>query len=156
MVTPHELAQSPLFVGVPAESLARFTALGEEVHCSAGEMLFREGKEATHLYLLLRGKVNVQVQPTSLTAPLTFVSISTFGQLVGWSGFMPPHYYTATALCLEDCDLLAFEGAAFSRALDADPAVGLVVMRHIAEVISQRLRTIQGVVIKSLYHLDEQ
>ncbi len=156
MVTGEELAHSPLFAGLPNDSLARFARLAEELHCPAGELLFREGKEASHLYLLLRGKVNIQVQPTSLTAPLTVVSITAPGQLIGWSGFMPPNYYTASAICLEDCDLLAFEGPAFARALEENPAVGLVVMRHIAEVISQRLRAIQGVVIKSLYHLDEQ
>ena len=112
------------------------------------------GQQASRLYLLRTGKINVQVQPTALTEPLTIVSLSTFGQLVGWSGFMP-NYYTASALCLEDSSLLAFEGQAFNRLLEDNPALGLIVMRRIAQVISQRLRTIQGSVIKLLYHQDQ-
>ena len=138
-----------------AADLARFAALAQEVSCPAGTMLFREGNEASHLYLLRSGKISVQVQPTALTEPLTVVSLSTFGQMVGWSGFMPPNYYTASALCLEDSTLLAFDGQAFNDILEANPAVGLTIMRRIAQVISQRLRTIQGVVIKSLYHQDQ-
>lgn len=155
MISPQELARSSLFAGLPTDQIARFASLAQEINCSAGEVLFREGNEASRLYLLLTGKVNVQVQPTATTEPLTIVSLSAFGQLVGWSGFMPPNYYTASAICQEDSTLLAFDGQAFNRALDDNPAVGLIVMRRIAQVISQRLRTLQGVVLKSLYHDDQ-
>ncbi|MEP0764854.1 MAG: cyclic nucleotide-binding domain-containing protein [Chloroflexota bacterium] len=156
MITPQLLAQSPLFAGLPDDYLARFAALADEVTCGAGEALFREGEEASRLYILLSGKVNVQVQPTALTHPLTIVSLSTFGQLVGWSGFMPPNYYTASAICQEDSHLLAFDGTAFNRLLEENHELGFTIMRRIAGVISQRLRTIQGVVLKTLYHHDEQ
>ncbi len=155
MITSQELAQSPLFSDLPADVLDQFAALAREVTCPAGKMLFREGNEASHLYLLRTGKINVLVQPTALTEPLTIVSLSTFGQLVGWSGFMPPNYYTASALCQEDSTLLAFDGQRFNDILEENPAVGLIVMRRIAHVISQRLRTIQGNVIKSLYRRDQ-
>jgi len=76
--------------------------------------------------------------------------------LVGWSGFMPPNYYTASAICQEDSHLLAFDGSAFNRLLEENRELGFTIMRRIAEVISQRLRTIQSVVLKTLYHHDEQ
>jgi CRP/FNR family cyclic AMP-dependent transcriptional regulator len=156
MITPQQLATSPIFAGLPEADLVRLVPLAEEVVCPAGSMLFKEGEDASRLYVLLSGKVNVQVQPIALTQPLTVVSLSTAGQLVGWSGFMPPSYYTASAVCLEESRLLAFDGAAFNRVLDENPALGLVVMRRIAGVISSRLRTIQSIVLKNLYHHDEQ
>jgi CRP-like cAMP-binding protein len=156
MINTELLAQSPLFAGLPESYLEPFAALAEEITCTAGNALFREGEEASRLYILLTGKINVQVQPTSLTHPLTIVSLSTFGQLVGWSGFMLPNYYTASAVCLEDCRLLAFNGAAFNRILEDDPALGFPIMRRIADVISQRLRLIQSNVLKTLYFHDEQ
>ncbi|RPI97668.1 MAG: cyclic nucleotide-binding domain-containing protein [Chloroflexi bacterium] len=156
MPAPEQLAQSPLFADLPPETLSRLAALSEEIICRAGEALFREGEEASRLYILLSGKVNVQVQPIALTQPLRIVLLNTPGELVGWSGFMPPSYYTATAICQQDSRLLAFDGAAFNRLLDENPVTGLVIMRRIAAVISQRLRTIQGIVLKNLYHHDEQ
>jgi len=69
---------------------------------------------------------------------------------------MLPNCYTASAVCQEDCRLLAFDGAAFRRVLENDPALGFTVMRRIAEVISQRLRLIQSIVLKTLYFHDEQ
>ncbi len=156
MTVLEQLAQSTLFADLPPDTLSRLAALAEEITCAAGQALFREGEAASRVYLLLSGKVNVQVQPIALNQPLTIVSLSTPGELVGWSGFMPPSYYTASAICQQDSRLLALEGAAFNRLLDENPATGLVIMRRMAVVISQRLRTIQGIVLKNLYHHDEQ
>jgi CRP-like cAMP-binding protein len=156
MPAPELLAQSTLFADLPPDALRRFAALAEEKYCVKGEALFREGEAASRLYILLSGKINVQVQPIALTQPLTVVSLSTPGELVGWSGFMPPSYYTASAVCQEDSHLLSFDGEAFNRLLNEDPLPGLVIMRRIAVLISQRLRTMQGVVLKNLYHHDEQ
>jgi CRP-like cAMP-binding protein len=156
MITPQSLTISPLFADLPEDDLARLAALAEEIACAAGNTLFKEGEAARYLYILLSGKVSIQVQPISVTQPITILSLSTPGQLVGWSGFMPPSYYTATAFCLEDTRLLAFDGAAFNRILDDDPARGLMVMRRIAGVISQRLRTLESIVLKNLYNHDTQ
>ncbi len=156
MITPQQLANSPLFEGLAEDQLALFVPLAEEVSVSTGQALFRAGETASRLYILLDGKVSVQVHPTALTHPLTIVSLSTAGQLVGWSGFMPPNYYTADAVCQTDSHLVAFDGIAFNRVLEQNPALGLTVMRRIAGVISQRLRLMQSVVLKSLYHYDEQ
>ena len=156
MITPKMLATSPLFESLPEDQLALFVPLAEEVTVKAGQALFRAGELASHLYILLSGKVCVQVHPTALTEPLRIVLLSTPGQLVGWSGFMPPNYYTAEAACQTDSHLLAFEGTAFNTVLEQNPALGLTVMRRIASVISQRLRMTQSIVLKSLYHYDEQ
>lgn len=156
MVTTEQLVSSTLFADLPEAYLAQFAALAEEITCAAGSALFREGEEASRLYILLDGKVSVQVQPIGVTQPITILALNTPGQLVGWSGFMPPSYYTAAVVAQENSRLLAFDGAAFNRLLDDNPALGLVIMRRIAGVISQRLRTIQSIVLKNLYHHDAQ
>jgi len=155
MITPTLLSASPIFAGLSEEQLTAFVMLAEDVTCMAGEALFREGEEASRLYVLINGRVSVQVQPTSLNQPLTIVTLGTPGQLVGWSGFMPPHYYTAAAVCQERSQLAAFNGVAFNRLLDDDPALGLTIMRRIAEVISERLRNTQRIVLKTLYQSDQ-
>jgi CRP-like cAMP-binding protein len=156
MPVPEQLAQCSFFADLSHDTLLHLAELAEEIACGTGEALFREGEAASRLYLLLSGKVNIQIQPIAIIQPLTMVSLSTPGELVGWSGFMPPSYYTASAICQQDSRLLAFDGAAFNRLLDENPAVGLVIMRRMAVVISQRLRTVQGIVLKNMYHHDEQ
>lgn len=156
MVTPQLLVTSALFADLSEECLARFAEVAEEVSCLAGNMLFREGEEASRLYVLLSGRITIQVQPIGLAHPFTIVSLAMPGELVGWSGFMPPSYYTASAVCQEDCRLLAFDGLGFNAIMNLHPASGLIIMRRIAGVISQRLRMIQSGVLKHIYHHDEQ
>ncbi len=150
MVTTQELGRFGLFAGLSEAQLDRILALAEEKHCHAGESLFREGDPATHLYLLLKGKVAIQVQLTSRPETITTTVLSQPGQLIGWSGLVPPHHYTAAGVCQADSHLLMIEGEALRQAMERDPEMGFLLMQQIAGVISGRLRTVQQVVLKTL------
>jgi CRP-like cAMP-binding protein len=151
MTAPTEsIARSPMFANVPAERLQVFAALAEETTRAKDSTLFEEGDAADRLYLLQDGKVLIKVHIASRSEQVCIAVLSHPGQLIGWSGFLTANRYTATATCSEDCRLIAFDGAAFVKALEADPATGFTVMRHISEVISGRLRNIQRLVLKTL------
>jgi CRP-like cAMP-binding protein len=147
--TINHLSISPMFNHVPANKLQPFAALAEEVTCTKDSTLFEEGHPAEKLYLLLEGKVLIKIRAASRSEPACIAVLTHPGQVVGWSGFLADNKYTATASCSEDSRLLAFNGAAFMLALEADPQTGFTVMRHIGEVISGRLRNIQRLVLKT-------
>jgi CRP-like cAMP-binding protein len=148
--TVETIAQSPMFSNVPAEGLRKFAELAAEVTCAKDSALFDEGAPADKLYIVLQGKVIVKLRIASRPEQICIAVLNHPGQLVGWSGFLAENRYTATAVCQEDSRLLAFDGAAFMRILEADPAAGFTVMKHISEVISGRLRNIQRLVLKTL------
>jgi CRP-like cAMP-binding protein len=149
-VSTDSIAQSPMFADVPAEKLQVFATLATEAACPKDTTLFNEGDPAEKLYILLEGKVLIKVQITSRPEQVCIAVLSHPGQLIGWSGFLKENRYTATASCSDDCRLIALDGAALVKALEADPATGFTVMRHISEVISGRLRNIQRLVLKTL------
>ena len=103
-------------------------------------MLFRESEKAKRLYFLLEGRVALQVQLSSRQENLTVTVIDSPGQGIGWSGIIPPHYYTASALCQTDCHLVAINGQELMQLLEQEPARGFVVMQRVVELISRRLR----------------
>jgi CRP-like cAMP-binding protein len=150
MITPDMLARSPLFAHVPAEILQEFAELAEEVTCARDGVLFEEGDPARTLYLLLRGKALVKVEIASRAEQVCIAVLTHPGQVIGWSALLPDNHYTATVTCSEDTRLAAFDREALMRALEADPVTGFVVMKHISEVISGRLRNIQRLVLKTL------
>ncbi len=150
MITTHTLSQSALFADLSDTQLATIMALAEEATYGQGETLFQEGAAASHLYILLSGEVRIEVQSNTSPQRLATTSLNRPGQLVGWSGFVAPHSYTAAAVCQTECRLLAIPGAALMGALEDDPAMGFIVMRRTAELISGRLRNIQHFVLKSL------
>ncbi|NIV14465.1 MAG: cyclic nucleotide-binding domain-containing protein [Aliifodinibius sp.] len=120
------------------------------VNFSKGERLFQVGHEAEHIYILLDGKVSIQVQLSSRPENMSIVVLQKPGQLVGWSGLMGGSHYTANGVCLEDSQLLQIKGQKFMQTLENNPESGFSVMREIAMVISQRLRNLQSVVLKTI------
>ncbi len=150
MVSTQVLAQSDLFADLAAEQLAKVASLAEEVTCAQGETLFQEGGPASHLFILLEGRVAVQVQLTTRPGRIITTSLSQAGQMVGWSGFVPPRHYTASAVCEANCRLLAIPGDDLMQLLEQHPEMGFLVMRRAAEIISGRLRNIQQFVLTTM------
>jgi len=107
------IEQADMLHGVSAADAARLVALGSRVHVPSGALLFELGAEATGVFLIERGRI-------ALTLPMVFgdrhedvmVEDRTAGQLVGWSGLIPPHRFTLKASAQIDTDVLALPRAA--------------------------------------------
>jgi CRP-like cAMP-binding protein len=81
---------------------------------------------------------------------VSIVILSKNGSLIGWSGLMGPSYYTADAICLEDSEFLKIKGEEFCQILEQDKEAGFSALLGIVSVISERLRNIQRVVLKTM------
>lgn len=149
MVTSEMLSQSSLFEGLTEEQLKAVAGISEEVTCQQGEVLFWEGDPAESLYILLEGEINIYVQLSSSPERITMSVINQPYQVLGWSGLVAPHAYTASGLCETDSRLVAIDGEALMGVLKGDPAMGFVVMGRIAEVMSGRLRNTRFALLKT-------
>lgn len=144
------LNRLPLFEGVSPAGLNQIKALVQLVTLQEEERLFKEGSAAEKMYVLLEGKVRVQVKSDYDPGSITISVLDRFGQVVGWSGLIGPNDYTAAAVGEANSKLLAIDGNGLRSLLDTDPAMAAIIYRHVAEVISNRLRNIQRVVLKTL------
>ena len=122
----------------------------EFVDYEAGDKLFQVGDAASSIFLLIKGKLGIQVQLSSRPETVSIVVLQNFGQLVGWSGLMEEAHYTATGICLEDSQLIQIDGIKFMELLEQNPEEGFLVMREISKVISGRMRNLQSVVLKTM------
>lgn len=143
------LKQSDLFQDLHDEHLQSVADFAREIVLRAGHVLFEEGHKAETLFILIEGSVHVQVKLSSRPEYITTTIITQPGKLVGWSGFIAPHNYTATAVCHKASRLLAIDGDALTAYLAEHPDAGYMVMRRVAETISDRLRNIQQFVLKT-------
>jgi CRP/FNR family transcriptional regulator len=150
MTKPKELQQYDVFSGLNEEQLKPIAELAEVMKFKEGKAVFEEGKEAAYMFVLVKGKVRIQVQLTSSPENIALSVLSKPGTLIGWSGMLPGQSYTAAAICLEDTELLAFDGQALIKVLEKDCYTGFMVFRKISEVISGRVRNIQRVVLKTI------
>ena len=149
MITTKKLSQIELFNDLSQKQLETIKKLAENRNFAKGETIFKEGDPATFLFIILEGKVRIQVK-LSRPENLAIVVLSQFGQLVGWSGLHSSQNYTAAATCLEDCQMITLEGEQLMRALEEDKEMGFLVLRKITVVISSRLRNLQRTVLKTL------
>jgi hypothetical protein len=93
---------------------------------SKGSVVFEKGDSPDFIYYVVSGRVglegvDVQLGPGEVFGEIAF--------------FTDARARTLTARCLEDCELLALDEAAFTRLHYQDPAFGLYLMR----LITQRL-----------------
>jgi CRP-like cAMP-binding protein len=150
MATTASLSEFPLFQNLPQDLLDKIAALGEELTFAQGESIFREGEQADKLHFLLQGDILLKVKLTSRPESITVSAVSQRFESFGWSGIVPPYYYTASAICETECKILTIPGVKFMELLEENPAAGFAVMKHLTELISSRLRNSRQALLKTL------
>ena len=74
------------------------------------------------------------------------------GKSIGEMSVVDGMHHSATVVALEESELLLLTKHNFDMLLEKNPAVGLVMMRKIANLMSLRLRQTSGVLVD---YLDE-
>lgn len=144
------LSGMDLFEGLPDKVLNCITSFCREERFPAGATVFAAGRPADRIYLLLEGTVGLRVQPTSLPEPMTIALLRSPGQAFGWSAVVGSGYYTAGAQATTDVHALAIDGRALLQCLEQNPCEGFVVMRRVAQIVSQRLGTIRTLLLETV------
>jgi CRP/FNR family transcriptional regulator, cyclic AMP receptor protein len=145
------LCRTAIFAELQDTEVARLLAVARSQQCHTGECLFLLGDYADRLYVVLSGKME-------LTFPLSFgdvvrdvpVESKTAGSALGWSALVKPHRFTLSTRAAETAELAAFPRQDLFRVFEAEPRIGYVVMRHIAEVIGRRLLQVQALWAREL------
>ena len=143
------IARLPFFRQLPAEAISRINGLFHDRDASAGESIYFEGDEATHLYLVAMGKVKLirvaagrEVLLDLLRGGEYFGTLSIFGGKV----------YTETAVAQTDCCILQISVGDFERILSQYPDV----MRKVLEAVGGRLNESQEIVKQLSAYTAEQ
>lgn len=109
------------------------------------EELFNEGDDATCLWIMIKGQVDLRFdlpdRPTSSRNTLSSVSeFMTFG----WSSLVPPFKYRLSAYCAtETCRVIQIEKEMLLKIFKEDSKIGYVVMSNLVEIIGKRFHQLQ-------------
>ena len=136
------LKSSDLFEGLETHHLEKVSALCRGGSYKEGMMIFKEGDEATELYVLTDGRVALEMEvrpvPDRPAIP-TAVEIVSKGEGFGWSALVEPHIFTLSARCMTNCTVLAIKGDMLRKVIADDPDLGYELMKRVARLISLRL-----------------
>lgn len=132
------LKEHAFVAGFQPAHIDRLAAMAHEVHFDRDQIIFREGDESSFFYLILSGKVALEV--TALGRTLRVQTLRE-GEELGWSSVLPTSggkQFQARALTTVRA--LAFDGARLREACEQDCAFGYALMRRLLQVVAGRLQ----------------
>ena len=155
--TDDMLEQAALFAGLCAEERARIGRLGSDLHVKSGDVLFRLGDEATTLFVIASGAVELTF-PLCVMKEVRDVRVQVLGpgDALAWSALVPPHRLTMGARVTVSGRLLALPRESLLSDLVAEPRAGLVLMANLARVVGGRLLEAQALWMREVQrHVSE-
>lgn len=143
------LAQHWFFKGFNREDLNSLLVKGQEVHSPAGSRILKEGEAAESFYILLRGTVSIKIIRQG-HEELILSTLQHPGEIFGWSALVEEGRFTATADCLEDCQLICFQRKDLEDFFAQHPKLGYRFMKNLARLIARRLESTRALLVKEI------
>ncbi len=119
------------------EDLEKVANLAAVEQRDRGVVLFREGAESDTLYLVVEGRVALDMH-VPRRGQVRILTIGP-GEILAWSALLTDQRMTAMATIVEAATLVAFPAGELQSLCDADRDVGYAVMRRMAVAVARRL-----------------
>jgi len=133
-----ELQRIPWFRDLTIQHLDVISRITELRRFKAGEVIFREGEPGDRIYIVLEGRVALDM----LVPPrgkIRFYTAEAW-EVFGWSSVTPTvRQRTAGAAAAVDSLIASVNAAKLREACDADHDLGYHVMRRLANIVASRL-----------------
>jgi CRP/FNR family cyclic AMP-dependent transcriptional regulator len=129
--------EQPFLKGLSAEHIEKLMAMASEVRFAADDIIFREAEKSDFFYLLLSGKVALEVCTSG-----HILRVQTLGQgeELGWSSYLEEEIRRFQARALVRVQALRFEGAHLRKACAEDRELGCALEHRLLQVVSSRLQ----------------
>jgi CRP-like cAMP-binding protein len=124
-----------IFPELPPSSRDVLTVAAHDERPVAGTFLMREGRQTSHLGVIVEGRLAVRdrIGPDDVTL-MTLEP----GDIFGWSTVLDG-ISTASIVALEGARVLLFERSGLLTAIDGDPILAAGLYRRLLEAVASRL-----------------
>lgn len=139
----NALAGVNVFNGLETEQLRVLAEHFSPITLPAGETVITEGQKGTHLYVILKGEVQVLLPARGGTVkrpedlPLARLGR---GELFGEYSWVDMRPASASVVTVDECKLLQIEHAVLHRILDQNCAIARRFLENLVLVLIDRLR----------------
>lgn len=133
----EKLQRQDLFALLNPKEVERLSSASGVVGLKKGEKVYSEGLPASHLFVLLKGKVELR-RPAEGGLHLVVDDIPE-GGIFGVSSLLAKgERYLLDAECVEDSDVLKVESRILRAILDENPVAGYAIERRISQIFFKR------------------
>ncbi len=134
----EELKKIPWFRELKEEHVQKIASISRIRRVKAGEIIFREGDTHESVYIVLEGRVGLEMFVPH-RGKVRFYTAETW-EVFGWSSVTPNvHLRTAGATAVLDGAVLRIDAEKLNQACEEDHTLGYLVMRRLARVVAGRL-----------------
>ena len=133
-----------IFGGLDDRQLYTVFHLLEVEHYRKGELIFRQGDAPSHIRIIRAGRVHI-VENVNGT-PMELFELRT-GDCFGETSVMTIHQHTASALAMEDTELLVIPREKLFGLYDSDPGLFGMLMMNIAREACRRLNRTEEIML---------
>ena len=132
----ESFSRIPLFQNLEPAQTALIRTLFENFSCPPETLIFKQGAPAVHLYLLVKGTVQIQYKPYD-GPPITITRL-TAGDVFGWSAVIGSPHYTSSIVSASDVKAIRIRGMDLRKLVNEHPATGQIILDQLARVVSSR------------------
>ncbi|MEU6659037.1 cyclic nucleotide-binding domain-containing protein [Streptomyces sp. NPDC046821] len=126
-----------LLTALPRAHRERLMKLAREVSFAEDQRIFEEGGIADRFWVVRSGAVSLDQRVTEHRR-VTVASLGA-GDLLGWSWLFPPHEWDFGAEAFSPVRAYEFDAQAVLNLCDLDTALGVTLIRTVAEILAYRL-----------------
>lgn len=119
------------------EDLARIAGVAQQRQVAANQVVFREGRPQTSIYLVVQGSVALEICAPGVGCRRIHTVAD--GDLLGWSPVLGLEQATATARTLTATTLIEVNAAQVVSICEHNPRFGYEFMRRMGLALAQRI-----------------
>jgi CRP/FNR family cyclic AMP-dependent transcriptional regulator len=144
-VSVEKVTKAALFQGLSDEEVQKVISIGQVRLCNPGDIVFKEGDEAVHIYIVEEGKLAIQ------TAEKQTVYTASPGDVLGWSTLMLPYKRTASAIAAEKSRVVIIDQAKLQEFSEKNTSIGYKITRNVGRLVAVRMRTAKAMSADAVY-----
>jgi CRP-like cAMP-binding protein len=129
------IRQTDLFWGLNQNVVNRLMGIAEREAFAQGDVLFRSGDAARHLFILAQGEVKIAMDDSDKRV----YTGSRVGEAFGWGSLIDRDTYGGNAICATPVVVLKLERDRLLKLLNSDTESGYLFFKHLSRALGGRL-----------------
>ncbi len=141
------VSEIAIFGGVSDRQLNVIVQCLEKGEYAKGEYIFRKGDDPSHIYVVKQGKIDLLITDQDVILQKKTLGI---GDCFGVASLMAMHKHTATAVALEQSEVVVLSRKALLRLQNEDRDLFCLLMMNIARELARRLKLTDEILLRYL------
>ena len=133
------LSEHPFVKGLDPKQIELITGCASNVRFEDGQIIFREGEEANHFYIIRQGQVTLQIYTPGRGSII--IDTLSDGDVLGWSWLIPPYQWRFDAVASLLTRAIALDGKCLRTKCEADHDLGYELLKRFSSIVEQRLES---------------